>query len=110
MGGIFSQRGGLRYDYFYATWPFAKITADAESITIRLLLKDYILKKHEIAGLLKYTGSIHEGLLIRHKKNNYPNPMLFSSSDIESLMKAIEALGYTIGKPLKSCSWHENGP
>lgn len=92
-------------DYINSSWPLAKITADAESIAIRVLWKNYVLKKNEIIELKRYTGIFSVGLLIKHKRPDYPDHMVFWSFDLEILMKSVETLGYTIGKPKSIWAW-----
>lgn len=105
MDKVFSQKGGVRLDVLNFTWPFAKIIANSESITIRAFWKKYILKRNEIIELRKYSGLFSEGLLIEHNRKDYPYKIVFWSLNLKSLKSGIESLGYSIGEPKKEDPW-----
>ena len=110
MEKVFSQKGGVRLDVFNLTWPFAKIIVNSESIIIQAFWKKYLLKKNEISNLRKYSGIFSKGLLIEHKRKDYPHHMVFWTLNLQRLKNAIEDLGYSIGESVKSDSWWRGGP
>jgi hypothetical protein len=75
--GEFSQIGGVRFDTFNATWPFAKIKVLPSTIKLKCFSKKYILTKDQIVGLRECNGILFKGLLIEHNLTNYPHHMVF---------------------------------
>ena len=106
----FTQRGGVWSNTIYATWPFAKIFATPEKITLKVFWKEYNLEGDHIIDLREYHGIFSKGMLIEYKTDNYPHRILFWTSNLDKLKKGLEALGYTISPPKKSDGWWRSGP
>ena len=106
----FTQRGGVWSSVIYATWPFAKIFATPEKITLKVFWKEYSLEGDQIIDLREYHGMFSKGMLIEYNINNYPHRIVFWTFNLEKLKKGLEALGYTIGPPKKSDGWWRGGP
>ena len=106
----FTQIGGVRLDMTNATWPFAKITVSEKNIKLKILFKEYSLKKEDVIGLRKYNGLFSTGLLIEHNKSAYPHHIVFWTFGFKKLKTNIEKIGFSVGEPKKSDAWWKGGP
>jgi hypothetical protein len=106
----FSQIGGVRFDMFNATWPFAKITLTRHMIELRCFSKKYTLEKNQIVGVREYNGILSKGFIIEHNRTDYPHHMVFWTFNLNNLKRHTEALGYSVGPPKKSDAWWRSGP
>ena len=91
----FSQIGGAKIGFFSATWPFARLSARSDGISLRCGLK-FRFPKDSIFRLSRHKGTISAGLLIEHNVSRYPDFFLFWSFNFERLRRELEALGYNI--------------
>jgi hypothetical protein len=95
MTSIFAQIGGARIGFINATWPFARLSADRDTMALRCLFK-FRFPRGRITRLSRYRGLISTGLQIEHTVPLYPDFMLFWTFDFDSLKAELEALGYTV--------------
>lgn len=73
-----SFRGGARIGWSNATWPFAKLVADAQELRLSCL-GTYVFKPTDVVSLDPH-GSIpffHSGIRIRHNRPDYPATIIF---------------------------------
>ena len=74
--------GGARLDMMNATWPFAKLSATKEWITLKVnFLGDYTLHASQVVVVKKYTiiPFLAWGIRIHHGIGKYPKKMIFWS-------------------------------
>jgi len=97
--------GGLRYgpnSYlgYNVTWPFAKLTAEANSLTLTVTLfnRIYSFEKSQIRKLSKYRGLlISPGIRVEHTVAEYQPFIVFWTSSPTKVKRALEELAYEIG-------------
>ena len=106
----FTQKGGVRLDTNNATWPFAKIVVTRGKIKLKIFSNEYELGKDEIIELREYRGLFSKGILIEHKRADYPEHMAFWTLNFKKLKQGIEVLGYTVGPPNRPEAWWRDGP
>jgi len=92
----FSQVGGARFDFFNATWPFAKIKVSSNAIELKCFSRKYKFEKDEIKELREYIGMISKGLLIEHRLKNYPKHIVFWTFSFNRLKNSLEKFGYSV--------------
>ena len=105
-----TQKGGARLDNLNATWPFAKIVASREKVKLRVFSKEYEFEKNQIIGLREYNGIFSKGMIIEHKKKEYPHHIVFWTFSFKKIKKGLDSLGYYVGSPKKSDAWWRGGP
>ena len=92
----FSQRGGLRFGTMNATWPFASLTANPNSIWISCFGFKLQYPKTAISSLRLYRASISTGLLIEHEIEWRPRFIVFWTFNFKQLAENLERLGYRV--------------
>ena len=96
----FTQRGGLRIGIWNFTWPFARLVADASSITIHLWFfgtRSFTFEKANIKSLERYWLLLTPGLRIRHScTQTLPDSVIFWTYNFQALRVGLEGLGYHV--------------
>jgi len=91
--------GGARIDSFNTTWPFARLTATGELLTLRVVWRglfefkpDQVRRLSEF-GLIPFFG---KGVQIHHHVPNYPSRIVFwhLSLSVSWLIRELRQLGY----------------
>jgi hypothetical protein len=95
MTSTFAQIGGARIRSMNATWPFARLSADRDAITLRCLSK-FTFPRDRITRLSRYRGFFSTGLRIEHNVPRCPGFMVFWTFSFDTLKVELEALGYTV--------------
>jgi hypothetical protein len=96
--------GGVRYgntysDAFNASWPFARLVIEPGAIHLNTtFFKSFSFPKEELIALSRYSGVFSRGLLIEHRVREYPSFVVFWTSKLEEVEKAIEQNGFTMGR------------
>jgi hypothetical protein len=98
----FSQIGGARVGLMNATWPFAKLVAGLDELTLRVLVFKFTFPKGSIARVSEYNGLlagvlprfITSGLRIEHHNKNAPNFIVFWTPHSSALLKQLASMGY----------------
>lgn len=89
--------GGGQTDWMHASWPFACLRADADSVDFRLLFKHYKLDRKDVVEFSRYRYLVTRGLRIVHRRDDLPKLLLFYSlGGYETLMQLLRKLGYTV--------------
>ena len=98
-----SQIGGARVGLFMnATWPFAKLVANSDELTLRVLVIKYSFPKASIVRISEYAGPlagvlprfITSGLRIEHRNKNAPDFVVFWTPHSSDLLKQLASMGY----------------
>jgi len=98
----FTQTGGARLGAFNASYPFAKLSGDAESLWVSCLGREYRFPRSDILRLCKYTGTLSVGVRIEHVQEAAPKlvvfwvSMFFWTAGFQKLKQELERLGYSI--------------
>jgi hypothetical protein len=87
--------GGVRIGIFNATDPFARLSADRDTIALRCLFK-FRFPRDKISGLRRYRSFFSSGLQIEHKVPHYPGLFVFWTFNFDRLKERLEALGYSV--------------
>jgi hypothetical protein len=72
--------GGARVGLFNATWPFAKLMADPDSLTLKVVWAGtFTFTPKQISKIERYVQIpfIGWGIRIRHNVPSYPEKMIF---------------------------------
>ena len=91
-----SQIGGLRVDGFNVSWPFARLKATEDKITLVVFSKTYEIEKENISALRRHRGFLSVGLKIEHTKGGMPKHLVFWTFAFKKLKKALGELGYKV--------------
>jgi hypothetical protein len=98
-----SQIGGARVGVFMnATWPLAKLVANSDELTLRVVVLKYSFPKASIVRISEHTGPlagvlprfITSGLRIEHRNKNVPDFVVFWTSHSSDLLKQLASMGY----------------
>ena len=97
----FDQRGGGRIGYSYwrasnATWPFASLTVTPQTLTLKVLMKQYTFERETIRQLKRYRGILSTGLQIVHIRKDYPPFIVFWAFGFGVLKSELQRLGYSV--------------
>jgi hypothetical protein len=92
---MFSQIGGARIGLGRSSWPFARLSATREDVSVRCLF-NYIFPKRSIRRLSRHHGLFSTGLRIEHDIPRYSSFFVFWTFDFETLKRELEALGYEV--------------
>ena len=102
MSEPISQTGGARLDYFNASYPFATLSADSQTLRLRCLGRDYVFPKSSIRRLSRHRGFFSVGLRVEHTEQSCPQfivfwaSVFFWTSGFQRLRTQLESLGYEI--------------
>ncbi len=105
MSPDYTEIGGARWgqsfwNSFNMTWPFAKlkVTRDQIRISIGLIEPRHSIyfKKREINGIRRQGVLFGLGIVIEHRKMDYPPFILFWTFRYRRLKAELERLGYTV--------------
>jgi hypothetical protein len=99
-----SFRGGAHVGWMHASWPFAKLTAEADTLTLSCL-GTYTFTPSEVVALEPY-GSIPvlaRGIRIRHNRRDYPKKIVFwCMGSRDSALTEVAGTGFAPrGQPLE---------
>lgn len=90
-------RGGARIGFFYATWPFAKLSASPVRLRLTCALVSYDFEPREVISLAR-DGSIpffYNGIRILHARADYPSKIIFRCfGNPEELLDRIREAGF----------------
>jgi hypothetical protein len=106
MTSTFAQTGGAQinmasryspFGFVNLSWPFGRLSADRDAITLDCLFK-FTIPRDYIARLSRdpYHGFFSTGLQIEHTVPNFPDFMLFRTFNFDSLKRGLEGLGYAV--------------
>jgi hypothetical protein len=95
MADRFTQRGGVRIGHLNATWPFAVLEADAQTIELSIVTKK-VFPKDKIVRLSPYRTMFSTGLRIEHMVQSEPSFIVFWTFDFETLKANLIRLGYEV--------------
>jgi hypothetical protein len=98
----FSQIGGARLGLMNATWPFARLVANSDELTLRVLVFKFSFPKGSVARVSEHDGLlagvlprfITSGLRIEHHNKNAPSFIVFWTPHSSALLKQLASMGY----------------
>ncbi len=102
MTATYAQTGGARLDSLNASWPFAELSADSESLRLSCLGREYVFPRDAIRRLSRHRGIFSVGLRIEHREPSAPEFIVFWASvffwtaGFGKLKEQLEKLGYEI--------------
>ena len=98
MSVIVKSTGGARIGWMNATWPFARLAASAQELSLSgFLLGTYTFSSGDVASLKPYgwLPVLGRGVQIIHTNPNYPAKIIFwCFGSPERLIEQIHALGF----------------
>jgi hypothetical protein len=91
-------RGGIHagvsfYGSINATWPFAKLRIEKDSLDISSPIGNPKFPRAQITKLSKYSGFFSKGLRIEHTANQPPF-IVFWTFDFHAVKRCLEENGY----------------
>jgi hypothetical protein len=89
-------RGGARVGIFNATWPFAKLSMNGDSVRLKVFSKTYELKKNEVTRLEGFRGWFSSGVKIMHSSTGLDPHVVFWSSSSHDILAVARKLGFEI--------------
>ncbi len=97
-----SQIGGARLGLINATWPFAKLVANTEELTLRVLVIKFAFPKASITRITEYSGLLARvlprfmtgGVRIEHGNKNAPSFIVFWTPHSSALLEQLASMGY----------------
>jgi hypothetical protein len=106
METTYSETGGVRYGHTFTlasnyTWPFAKLTATSNAISItvslgRLWSKTFSFERASIRSIVRKRGLWSVAIQIIHTASDYPPFMLFWTFRFARLRAELQRLGYEV--------------
>ena len=96
---VFEQTGGYRVGRnawlaFNASTPFGALRIRAGSIVLQCIASSYTFPAEAISRLSLYDGLFSSGLRIEHTIADYPQFIVFWSSNLEKLQEHLHATGF----------------
>jgi hypothetical protein len=94
---MLSVTGGARLGLFNATWPLARLTADAKK-ALRLSVLGAPLKftRESVLELSVMRGFFSRGPQIKHAENAYPRRIIFWCFNLDALTAGLGRLGWMV--------------
>jgi hypothetical protein len=89
-------RGGARIGLWNATWPLAKLRLGSDTVSLKVLVREYIWAKSEIIGFEFFDGLFSRGVKITHSKQDRDSPIIFWSFAPREVLLAAQKLGIPI--------------
>lgn len=96
MTDSFTQRGGARAGFFSATWPFATLKAEPQSLDFSFVGNTITIPKSELVRLSRYNSLFATGLRIEHALPGAPSFIVFWPFDFAKLKDNLVKLGYDV--------------
>jgi hypothetical protein len=93
---ILSVTGGARLGLFNATWPFARLTADANTLRLSVLGAPLTFTRESVIELTAMRGFFSRGLQIKHAESAYPKRIIFWCFNLEALTAGLGRLGWVV--------------
>lgn len=94
----FTMTGGARIGFANATWPFAKLRVDKNTLELKVqLLGNYVFGREDVIsiepfGLIPVIG---RGIRINHRVGNYNKKIIFwTMGNAEAVIERIRATGF----------------
>ena len=97
----YTWTGGVRLDYFNASYPFARLNADETRLELACLKRHYTFPKDDVDGVCIYEGLVYKGIRILHRVPAYPGLVVFWptfmpwSNAAERIANQLHPLGYS---------------
>jgi hypothetical protein len=95
MSAPYSRTGGARIGSLNATWPFASLSATAETLRLSVMGRAYSFSREGIR-LSRWRGMLSTGLRIEHGEAAYPDYIVFWTFGFQNLKTQLEGLGYEV--------------
>jgi hypothetical protein len=98
----FTQIGGARLGNFNASYPFAKLSGDANALCVSCRGSEYRFPRSSIRKLHRHRGLFSVGIRIEHTQDSLPEfivfwaSVFFWTSNFEVLKTQLHSLGYDI--------------
>jgi hypothetical protein len=93
---MLSVTGGARLGLFNATWPFARLTADANTLRLSVLGAPLKFTPESVLELSAMRGFFSRGLQIKHAESAYPKRIIFWSFNLDALTAGLRRLGWLV--------------
>ena len=93
---MLSVTGGARLELFNATWPFARLTADANTLRLSVLGAPLKFTRESVLELSAMRGFFSRGLQIKHAESAYPKRIIFWCFNLDKLMAGLRRLGWMV--------------
>lgn len=87
-------RGGARLSLLNATWPFATLQLDSDSLSLKVFSRHYVLKKEEVRRLEYFRGWFSVGVKIVHSSPKLDSHAVFWSFEPKRVLAEAARLGY----------------
>jgi hypothetical protein len=92
--GMLSVTGGARLGLFNATWPLARLTADANALRLSVLGAPLKFTRESVLELSAMRGFFSRGLQIKHAESAYPKRIIFWCFNLDALTAGLRRLGW----------------
>jgi hypothetical protein len=99
---FFSRTGGVRLNFFNATWPLATLSGDKDRLRLWCpegvvsLNRLFVFPRSHIRRLSKYPGLLSTGLRIEHTLESFPEFIVFWTFGFTNLKSELMRLGYDV--------------
>jgi hypothetical protein len=99
---LFSRTGGVRLDFYNATWPLATLSGDKDSLRLWCpagvfsLNRLFVFPRSHIRRLSKYRWLFSIGLRIEHTDESFPEFIVFWTFGFTKLKSELMRLGYDV--------------
>ena len=94
MQPVYSQRGGVRLNGSFITWPFGRIEVFSDHFKI-LGAK---FTHENVTGIRVYRGWLSNGLRVLHSNRNTSEKIIYFPSDFGELCEALEQAGFRVAR------------
>jgi hypothetical protein len=103
----YAETGGLRWGQSFgwaanATWPFARIHVSADHLRLSVSFwkwkRSFDFERVEVRQIRRKRGLFSVGVVVEHRKPEYPPFILFWTFRYEILCGALRRLGYEVAE------------
>lgn len=90
-----SITGGARVGGVNATWPLAQLSVSDGRLRLKVaLIASYDFAPQDVIAFRKYSVVLSSGVLVVHRRSDYPQQIVFWSTRPDALIERIRAAGF----------------
>lgn len=96
MDAVSKHTGGGSFGKVKNSWPFVKLTIEADSISMKTILQEVRMKRENIQGIVLDKIFINNRFIFDHNDPSIKKEIEFWSFSPEPVLHSLRTYGYTV--------------